>query len=458
VKNRVFALIVWALVGLFVLAGCGGGGGSSAPATPATGVTLTGRALVPAGTPTKAVGTDIPLPFAGATLTDITAGLPGATFATTQTNGQGGYQFNGLANSHSYVLNISKNVTGPQTIHLAAYVHVSSTGVIATGTSTSFTLDADESTTVAANYIFSLINSGSAAPGDDLSDVANNMATTFDTERHDGTAPTIDLGKDPSDPNSFSGATQQIVNQGQQTGAYFGSSRSSSNTLANLLFDKSVHKVGFVLCVMDAAGNFFDADYFAGTTSNQGDFAGTTTDGLYTVKGHMTVGSAFGTWAAVDGSSKGAWVANLQTSTSANVSKGYVGSFTKNGRTGNEGTWFFFVDKNGNALMLAHDEAFPQRSHLLKTAIITGTVDGSGTITGGLVFPAVAGSVTGGNPLTGGTASGGGTGNAGSHTGSGTGTVTGAFSGNTVSGTWSFSGLRDGSSFNATGSWSGFQL
>ncbi len=408
--------------------------------------------MVPATTPTRAAGTDVPLPGATVTVVDITAGHPGTQVGVITTDAAGGYRFESAQPGHLYEILITKVVTSgghTVTLSLGAIVKTPATGAAPR-------VDVDASTTVGLNYVVSKLIAGTLPPGTDISHVFVSIKDSYNTSREDGSAPPLDLTKPCTEPDSYADLQKQVVKALATSGAFLHSdSHSSANSLVNLVFDHKASTVNLALCVLDHSRDFFDADYFSGSVDDEGHFEGKTADSLYVVGGNIAGPSAFGFWRAADGTAKGTWQAQIPAAPTTYLGHGYIGTFTKVGRSTPEGKWFFFVDPDGTSLALVHDESQADRGHLQKTAVVKGTVSASGAITGGLVFPAVAGSIAGGDPLGGGTATGGGTGSTGSHSASGTGSVSGSTTSSTASGLWQFAGLRDGNPFNANGAWSG---
>lgn len=460
-RNLLFVSPILA-AGAIALAGCGGSG--SAPVTVTKGASLSGTATVPSGTPTRAAASDIAFPGATVNIYDITksgsAALTGTPTATTTTASDGTFTVTGLTAGDNFIIKISKQVTvngATVTISLGGYVNIPTTT-----TTVPVQSNVNTSSTVATNLVIQQISSGAATVTVNLSTLFTQFVQTVIAEIQAGTAPTIDLTKSFSDPNAFTTVITQVKTAGLKTASFYDDGPTSGTSVRNntvlMNFNKTAMQVMAVLLVRDTKGAIFDADYYTGTVDQSGNFSGTTVDGLYTIKGSMYGKVANGSWAAVSGATKGSWEAAAVAAPNAYQSAGYTGSFTENGSSAKTGMWSLFVGPDGSAILFAHDDARTDLAHLLKTAVVTGTVSTAGAVTGNLAFPVTAGTITGTDPAQNGTAAGTGSGTAGGKTGNGTTSLTGTISGSTVSGTYSFIGIRTGHAFTATGAWNGTRI
>lgn len=465
-KKRLLVLTPILVAGVVALMGCGGGGSSSTPIS--RGATLQGTATVPNGTPTRAAGPDVALPGATVYLYDITTAganaLSGAPTMTTTTDGNGNYHFDHLNPGDNYIIKIVATVHTTSgatiTLTLGGYAHLTP------GATTPTTLNINQSSTVATSDVIQQITQNPSAASTDLTATFTQLTIAISVQLQNGSTITIDLTKSFTDPNAVA-AFAAIVNQVAQAqlpaGDYIDNGVDSGtgvrNNLIDLHVDKTNNKVDGVLVVFDNAHNVFDADSFHSPLAGDGSFFATTNDGLYKVQGSMVGGDAHGTWSSVSGSLSGSFETVSVSINKPGALKGYIfaGQFFRNGETAPRGKWILLVRGDGKAWMFAHDDTKPNLPHLLTTALMVGTISSTGQVTGHMVFPANAGTITGTSPLMGGTVTGTGSGSGDGKTLSGTTTISGSSSSGIAQGTWTFSGLRNGNSFNAAGTWNGVQ-
>ncbi len=379
-KTAVFTLA--ASVALFCMAGCGGGAGGLGVRS----ASLSGTVLVPAGTPTRgAASGTTPLPGASVQLYDVTSGaasLASAPAAATTTDANGNYQFSNLNAGDSYVVNVSKTVTGTGgaavQLTLGTYAHAAA--------GTTVQADTDQETTAAASYVLQQIGSGALNPKQDLTtdlDQAEQLLTS------NPPAGGIDLTKDFKKSSDYQAEVQDVEQHMPAGGAYTpssapfdatGDSVSDTQAVVDAEYNTATQTITGVIAVFAPSGD--NTDFFTAVPDSTNHFQATTADGLYTITGSVNGEHMEGSWSAAGGSAQGQWEAGNA------ASMAYSGTFGSG--TPASGSWMMFTDRRGGVLLAVEDSSVA--GHASHTLMAAGALAASGSFTATVYYPTAASS------------------------------------------------------------------